>query len=108
MEEIVNFIPNVARLLLTLGSWRWYVIRAYVPPNNVPAVHSIEHALEAYTKVMEAILLGDLNAKLREPRDARDEYLVTALADSGIVDMISQFIPRRRYIGVVSWLWQMR
>ena len=65
MEGIVNFGPNVASFLLIPGSQRWYVVRAYVPPNDAPAVHCIEQALEESPKGMELILLGYLNVRLR-------------------------------------------
>ena len=52
VEGIINFGPNVASFLLTLGSRRWYVARAYVPPNDAPAVHHAEQALEAAPKGM--------------------------------------------------------
>ena len=32
VQGIVNFSPNVASLLMTLGSRRWYVVGAYAPP----------------------------------------------------------------------------
>ena len=98
-EGIVNFGPNVASLLLMLRSWRWYVVGVYVPPNDAPAIHCVEQALESDPKGMKAILLGELNAKLRELLEAREEDLATALEDSGLVDMKSHFIPRRRYRG---------
>ena len=46
LEGIVNLGPNVASFLLTSGSWRWYVIVAYVPPDDAPAVYCVEQALE--------------------------------------------------------------
>ena len=50
MEGIINFGPNVENFLLTSGSRIWYVVGAYVPPNDAPAVHRIEQALEAAPK----------------------------------------------------------
>ena len=44
------------------------MLRAYVPPNDAPAVHHIEHALEAAPKVIEVILLEELNSRLKEPQ----------------------------------------
>ena len=41
VEDSVNFRPNVARLLLTSGSRRWYVIGDYIPPNDAAAVAEI-------------------------------------------------------------------
>ena len=67
VEGIFNLSPNVASFLLISGLRRWYVVGAYTPQYDVPAVHRIEQALEVATKVMEIILLGDLNIRLREP-----------------------------------------
>ena len=33
-----KFGPIVVSFLLALVAQRWYIIRAYVPPNNVPAI----------------------------------------------------------------------
>ena len=56
---------------------------------------------------MEVILLVALNARLQEPQEAREEDLVTALADSGVVNMTAQFMSRRRYRGAGRWMCQM-
>ena len=72
MEGIVNFGPKIASFLLTLVLQRWYVVRSYVPQNDATAVHRIEQDLEVAPKVMDAILLGDLNIRLREPQDAME------------------------------------
>ena len=79
-----------------------------MPRIDGPAVHRVEQALEAAPKLMKVILLGDLNAWLREPQDAREEDLATDLVDSGLVDMKSYFIPRIHYRWAVHWTWQMR
>ena len=99
MEGIVNFGPNMASFFLMLELRRWYVGRAYVPPNDAPAAHSIEQALELAPKLMEVILLGDLNIRLREPRDNREDELPPTLAGNGLGDVTAHFTPRRWYIG---------
>ena len=65
-----------------------------MPPNDAPTVHRIKQALEEAPKGMEVILLGDLSVRLREPRDAKEEDLAMALADSGLGDMTAHFMPR--------------
>ena len=50
MEGIFNFVQKLARFLLTLGLQRWYIVGAYVPPNDAPDVHHIEQVLEAELK----------------------------------------------------------
>ena len=44
---------------------RWYVLGAYVPPNEAPTVARIDQALEQAYRGVEVILLGDLNIRLQ-------------------------------------------
>ena len=105
-----NYGANVVSFLLTLGSQRWYVVGAYVHPNTVhvaPVAHQEEQELAGKLKEVETILLGELNARLGEPRDERKEDLVTALADHGLEDINRNFTPRQRYRGLILWTCQM-
>ena len=45
VEGIANFVPNTASFFLTSGLQRWYVVGAYMPPHDTPAVHRIKQAL---------------------------------------------------------------
>ena len=94
MEGIVNFVPNMASLLVMSGSWIWYVVGAYGPPHNATGIHCIEQALEAAPKGMEVIILGDINVRLRELRDNRDGELTYALVGRGLGDVTAQFMQR--------------
>ena len=51
---------------------------------NVRVVHSVEQALAAASKGVEIILMGNLNVKLLEAQDEREEELVVALANYGL------------------------
>ena len=95
VENTTRFVPNVVSFLLTLGARRWYIVGAYVPPNNRPSVHRVEQALQAAPAGLELILMGDLNAHLYNPHDKREEDLAMALADRGLVNMTDHFLPRR-------------
>ena len=57
---------------------------------------------------VDIILLWKLNARLREPREAREEKIATTLLNSGLVDVTSHFVLRRRYRGAGSWMWQLQ
>ena len=108
MEGIFNFGPKVASFLLTSGSQRWYAVGKYVPPHNTPAIHCINKALEVAPKGMEAILLEDINVRLRELYNNREDELTLAMAGSGLGDVTSHFTPRRRYRGTGNWTWKTR
>ena len=90
---MVNFDPNVVGFLITVGAIQWYVVGSYVLPNDVPAVHHVEQALEAASKGLQIILMRDLNVQLKTPRDEREEDMATALADRGLVSMKYHFMP---------------
>ena len=94
MEGTASFGSNVVSFLLTSRERQWYVVGAYVPPNNVPAMHRIEQVLILASKVLEMILTGDMNTRLGEPRDKLEEDLAMALVDRGVVNMIYQFMPQ--------------
>ena len=108
VEGTVNFGPNMVILLQTLGARRRYVVGAYMPPNKDPGVHCVEKATKSALKGVEVILLGDLNLRLREPRNEREEDLATALANPGLVNRTDHLPPRRQYRGEECWAWIMR
>ena len=74
-------------------------MRAYVPPNIMHAVHQVYQALTAKTMSIETILMVDLNARLEDPFNEREEDLTTALSNHGLENACRHFIPRRRYRG---------
>ena len=41
VEGTASFGPNVVSFLLTSGARLWYVLGAYVPPNDMTAVHCV-------------------------------------------------------------------
>ena len=61
----MNFRPNVVSFLVTLGYWRWYVVRVYMLLNNVHVVHYVEQALAVAQKYVDIILMGDLNTRFQ-------------------------------------------
>ena len=56
---------------VTLGRKRWYVVGAYVPPNDLPAVHRITHVLACGPEGMDKLIVSNLNACLAHPGDQR-------------------------------------
>ena len=62
---MTNFVPNVVILLLATGLHRWYVVVAYMPPNDAPTIYRVEQALEAAQKGVDAILIGVPNVRLQ-------------------------------------------
>ena len=56
--EYGRFGPNVVSFLLRMGARRWYLVRTYVTPNNVPDVHRVEQALRLEPKGLKIILMG--------------------------------------------------
>ena len=59
-------------------------------------------------KVLNMILMGDLKARLGDPRGEREEDLVMALADQGLVNITDHFLPRRKYRGAGGCPWIMQ
>ena len=97
MEGIVKFDPNMESFLLTSESRRWYVVGVYMPPHCASDVRRIEQALELAPTGMEVILLGDLNARLRETQEKKEDGIATELAGSWLMDVTDHYTLRRRY-----------
>ena len=97
VEVIANDVPNVVSFLLTAVLQRWYIVRAYVPINNLPTAAPVGQEIGNEPKVVEVILMGNLNIRLQEPCDAREEELVTVVVECGLEDMTAHFMPRRSY-----------
>ena len=93
MDGTTRFGPNIVRFLLTSGARLWYVVTAYVTPNNVAEVNRVEQAMIAASKVLEMILLGGLNARLVDRREKREDDLATALVEWGLVNITYHFMP---------------
>ena len=108
MEGTAIFGPNMVSFLLTSGASQWYVVGAYMTPYDVPAMHGVEQAPIGAPKGMEMILMGDLHAQLRDPRDKREEDLVMALVDRCLVNMTDHFMTQKRYRGSGIWTWCMQ
>ena len=72
VEVISNYVPNVVSLFLTTGLRVWYVVGAYITPNNAPNVDCVEQTLGNSPKGVDFILMGDLSKRLREPHKARE------------------------------------
>ena len=88
-----------------LGRKLWYVVGAYVPPNEQLAVHWIAQALTCGMEGAGKLLVGELNACLAQPRDPQEEYLATIITNHSLSDQAQHFMPRRRYQVEENWTW---
>ena len=96
---MTSFETNVVNFTITEGQKHWYVVRAYVPPNDQPMVHRVEQALACGLEGVEMLLVSDLNVRLVQPRGLLEEYLATAIMSYRIVNQTLHFIPRSWYRG---------
>ena len=81
---------------------------AEVGNKSMVSAHHIHQVLEAMPTGMEVIMLEDLNVRLREPWDDREDDLATALAGIGLTDVTAHFTPKRQCQGKENWTRQMR
>ena len=107
VELVRSFGPNVAIFTVTSVRKCWYFVGAYMPPNNLPMVHLITHALACGTERVRKLLFCNPNACLSNAMDKRKEHLATVLAVYGLTDQERQFVPRRRYRSERNWAWRM-
>ena len=61
LKEREKFRPNVLSFTITTGKKFWYVVSAYVPPNNKMTVHWVDQALARGQEGVEMLLVRDVN-----------------------------------------------
>ena len=98
-----KFGPNVVSFIITSRRKRWYRVRAYVLPEDLPTINWIRQELECGKKGMRKLLVGDLNACLENTRYQWEEQLVTVLAGYDLTDQAQHFLPRRMYRAEGNW-----
>ena len=54
------------------------------------------------------LLVGNLNTRLAQPRNQREEELSTATTNHDLEDQTKKFIPWQCYRGEEGWTWNMR
>ena len=99
--------PNVVSFELVTGGLRYYVVGAYCPPSDPEAstTEDISAAFGAAKPGRQRILIGDVNAVVAEPRDARDDIVADCVAAMGLGDLGPHFRPRP---GKGRWTYQQR
>ena len=101
------FGPNVVSFTVKSGQKHWYVVRAYVPPNDFLEVQRITHVLACGPEGVGKLLVGDINACLENPREQSEEHLATVIAGHGLTDQARHSVPTRRYQVEGNWMWRM-
>ena len=102
-----RFGPNVVSLKVTSGKKCWYVVGAYMPPNNLPVVIRITHVLACGMEGVGLLIVGDLNAYLENTRYQREEHLATVIAGHCLKYQARHFVPIRRYRAEGNYTWRM-
>ena len=69
VESTASLGPNMLSFIRTSGARRWYVIGAYMPPNNSLSMYHMYQTLRAAPKGLEIILMRYLNERLGEPHE---------------------------------------
>jgi hypothetical protein len=69
IEEWQTHGPNIITFVVVLGGKSYYAMGCYIPPTNLTTLAHIEAAWNNCPKGHILILLGDLNIKLRSPRN---------------------------------------
>ena len=87
---------NVVSFTFTLEQRQWYVVGAYVPPNNQPEIHWVAQALARELAGVGKLLVGNLNACLAQPRNQQEEDLEIIILGHGMSEQQRNFNPRRR------------
>lgn len=102
IESVRKHGPNVISCELVTGPRRVPLVGVYIPPNDLTTLEYLAQALELFPKG-KPIVLGDLNANLNSPRDARDAEVASLLSSNGLEDMLQHFKSRQGFRHGKTW-----
>jgi hypothetical protein len=84
--------PNVLTFVLVTGSYQFFAVGCYIPPNNLSTLTTIKQAWNECPRGHIPLLLGNLNVNLCSPRDERDEQIAKVVEDMmGLTDLSPHF-----------------
>ena len=97
MEAVEKFGPNVLGFQLATGARRWYIVGAYIAPEDTKTMERVVEATQKKLRGAELMVAGDFNADIAAPEgDQRAENIAMDLATAGLEDMARHFLPREK------------
>ena len=83
--------------IITSGRKHWYVVGAYVLPNDLTMVHWITETIGCGPEGLGKLLVVNFNDCLENLRDQSEEQVATFLARHGLTDQARHSLPRQKY-----------
>ena len=97
VEAVERYGPNVMVFQVATGAQRWYIVGAYIAPEDEVTMETVVEAIGRKPPGAELMVAGDFNVDIMEPEgNRRAENIATDLATAGMEDMAQHFMPRRR------------
>ena len=87
--------PNVLTFELVTGGDRYFVVGCYIAPTDTETVNHVRAAWDSCPEGCIPLLLGDLNASLRDPVSPRDDAIADMTDEADIIDLSRHFRQRR-------------
>ena len=97
VEAVERCGPNERVFQVATGERRWYIVGAYVAPEDELTMETVIAAIGRKPPGAELMVVGDFNVDIMDPEgNRRAENIATDLATAGLEDMAHHFMPRRR------------
>ena len=87
VEAVERCGPNVMVWQVVTGEKRWYIVGAYIAPEDEGNMETVVKAIRQRPPGAELMVAGDLNADILAPEGRRAESIATDLATKGLEDM---------------------
>ena len=87
VEAVEKCGPNVMVWQVVTGETRWYIVGAYIAPEDEGTMETVVKAIRQRLPGAELMVAGDLNADILAPEGRRAESIATDLATEGLEDM---------------------
>ena len=90
-------ISNVVSFQLESGDRWWYIVGCYLAPDDASTIEDIVAAISKRPWGAALLAVGDFNTNLATTEVLeQNKGIAAALAEEGLEDMISHFLPRHK------------
>ena len=109
VEAVERFGTNVLGFQVATGERRWYIVGAYIAPEDEETMEKVVTAIGRKPRGAELMVAGNFNANIKAPEgNRRAENIASDIATAGLEDMAQHLMPRRRRWNRDRPAWDMR
>ena len=109
LEDTRTLGDNIIKTTLVNSEGRTTLVGIYIPPSeeDLKTIKLLDEILDGIDN-NRLVIMGDLNIKLDDPRDHRQDEIVNALSTYNLIDLAKHYKSREKKNKYFSWTWRIK